>query len=490
MVSGDHSNPVRPKSLSPAAEARTPCLPVERAPNIAILAIVFAFFVLGLLVIGDPGRRVFDEGWYVPAAWKMVDLGVIQNREHPMLGKEVIALFIKLFGTTWVAVRLGPLLMAALGLLGFMRAHFALTRCARSTIYFGLLVAGNCLYFTTARTALLDPIMLGFAGLGLALMIEALRGTRFRLAKMAGAGLLMGCAMATKWSVAPLYAVMGLAILFVFRRTPAAAFLYAAVFGISSVIVYLLTFMPLTVDPKYPVPITDWFALHRSMVWYLGNLFATHPYSSPWWIWPLGGGTMWFYDGLPTGGDRIIVLAQNFLAVPITLPAIVVGAAALVRSKSWSLGLPAIVFATAAVFWMASGKPVLFLFHYNLSSIMGLSVAAQLLTWRWYGLWKRASQAYLVSYGLVFAALFPAISGLPWKNALSIYSQLPGWRHKEGAENRKYFIENLVETNAMSRLCMRYPGRYRCDLVVPSTKTVPEDEIDGESFRRYDASDR
>ena len=60
--------------------------------------IALAFLALLLFRLGIPSRPYFDEIHYLPAARGLLNGTDWLNREHPMLGKELLAAGIGLFG--------------------------------------------------------------------------------------------------------------------------------------------------------------------------------------------------------------------------------------------------------------------------------------------------------------------------------------------------------------------------------------------------------
>ena len=83
------------------------------------MTLLFAALVFWHL--GIPSKPYFDEIHYVPAARAMLARRMA-NPEHPMLGKEAIALSIRLLGDTPFAWRLPSALTGCLGLFAFGRA--------------------------------------------------------------------------------------------------------------------------------------------------------------------------------------------------------------------------------------------------------------------------------------------------------------------------------------------------------------------------------
>ena len=80
----------------------------------AVLAL--AFWLACLPHLTAVPHAYFDEVHYLPAARELLALDEFTNREHPLLGKELIALGIALFGDNPVGWRLLPTLLGTLAL--------------------------------------------------------------------------------------------------------------------------------------------------------------------------------------------------------------------------------------------------------------------------------------------------------------------------------------------------------------------------------------
>jgi 4-amino-4-deoxy-L-arabinose transferase-like glycosyltransferase len=77
------------------------------------------------------------------------------------VGKELIALSMKLVGDTPFGWRLPSAIVGTLGLFAAMRAMWWATLSRRATLVFGVLMATNFIWFVIARIAMLDMAMGG-----------------------------------------------------------------------------------------------------------------------------------------------------------------------------------------------------------------------------------------------------------------------------------------------------------------------------------------
>lgn len=434
----------------------------HRDPMIASMAICLAFFLLGLVNLGQPQVLYFDESWYLPAAAKMLKNLELINREHPPLAKELIALFYWAFGGSWMSARIGSLVFGTIGLYGFQRAHFYLTRSFWSTALFGVLVATNCLYFTTSRAALLDPYMLGFAGIALAFFTRAMVDENRQLRNFVFAGISMGLAMACKWTIAPLAAFMAVATIIRFRADWRRLLVLGASAAVPAFVVYALTFLPYLFTTIHPLEVSEFFSLHRVMAFHLGIYMGEHPYQSQWWEWPLGRGHMWFFDGEGVKVDRVIVLSQNPISTLISAPAIIAGAIIFLRKCDYSIGAALLAYFIALGFWAIGHKPNLYLYHYNLPSVFALSLVAQLIvTFRQ----KAIHIAALVIAAMqisAFAYFWPITSGALLHGRMERLTDHYGWRENPTAHIRRKPRSDAVEIREWAKNCIHAPSRVEC----------------------------
>lgn len=72
------------------------------------IALALAFWALLLVRLTIPTKPYFDEVHYLPAAREYWALGKFVNREHPLLGKELIAIGMQLFGDRPLGWRIFP----------------------------------------------------------------------------------------------------------------------------------------------------------------------------------------------------------------------------------------------------------------------------------------------------------------------------------------------------------------------------------------------
>ncbi|AQT81482.1 dolichyl-phosphate-mannose--protein mannosyltransferase [Mycolicibacterium litorale] len=218
---------ISPGPLVPVADFG----PLDRIEGWVATAIVTALAALTRLMnLGSPtdaGTPIFDEKHYAPQAWQLLhNFGVEDNPGfglvvHPPVGKQLIAIGEALFGYNGVGWRFTG---AVLGVVMVALVVRIVRRISRSTLVgaiAGLLLIADGVSFVAARTALLDIFLTFFAVAAFGALIVDRDQVRERMhnalleGRIAetpwgprlgvrwwrfGAGVLLGLAVATKWS--------------------------------------------------------------------------------------------------------------------------------------------------------------------------------------------------------------------------------------------------------------------------------------------------
>jgi dolichyl-phosphate-mannose-protein mannosyltransferase len=430
------------------AEPMPRALRTDRDPLGWCLLLTIAFEALVLWRIGIPTRYYFDEVHYVPAALKLLDL-IPANREHPLLGKEVIAGFIHLLGDRPLAWRLGPALFGGLGLLAFSRLTWHLTLRRRATITATALLAANFMWFIQSRIAMLDMISAGLCMVGLWQFAAALRTTRTGRARLhlIASGLALGLSLGAKWSGAPALMMPGLAFLILRLRetgplrigrrgagpikgvtlTEAALWL-----GLFPLAVYWATYLPAMFYPHHAVAPLGFLEQHELMIRLQDSVKKPHPYRTFWYQWVGDWRGIWYLFENVDGAQRGIVMIGNPVAMIAGVFAFAWGLWAAACRRRWDALAFAVLYAACLGMWIVNGKPVQFYYHYLLPGafLMGLLALALDSLWDRRDRWRLLATGVMTLSVVLFFAFYPIISGvpLPYKSAYNYWMWLPSWR--------------------------------------------------------------
>lgn len=297
--------------------------------------------------LGDPQRQMFDEVYYAKdscayvATLEECDLTEVQNEVHPPLGKWLIGAGIQLFGYDSFGWRVAAAFagMLTVGLL-YALGRRLLNSTLAATIAAGLL-AIDFLHIVQSRISMLDVFVPLFGVAAFLFLVidrdqllelvdrgEPLPSRVFGRPWRMGAGVMVGAAVATKWSGGLLL----IALLFVSLAWEIAARRRAEVAGpvpstiaeagpnigicllLIPLIVYVLTYIGRLDGALLTLPWSDgsWVRAFLSeqaqMYDFHSGLEATHHYQSPAWTWLiLKRPVAYFYDNLDNGNVQEIM---------------------------------------------------------------------------------------------------------------------------------------------------------------------------------------
>ena len=276
----------------------------------------------------------FDEIYHARTGYEHAHALSTYETTHPPLGKDLMALSIRLFGMTPFAWRLAGCLTGILMLPVMWLLALSLFRNTRTALFCCVLFACDCMHFTQTRIATIDSFPVLFMML-MFLFMAKWRGMNLFSGRLSRtfpplllSGAFMGLAIASKWIGC--YGAVGLAVLFfarfaeqirLWRRAkacagddPALAAAAAAFPGRAGLTVAwcCLSFVlvPLAIYCASYIPYLShfgpvvWNARTFRRIWdaqtlmfdYHKNLVATHFFSSPWYEWPLIVKPMWYYS--------------------------------------------------------------------------------------------------------------------------------------------------------------------------------------------------
>lgn len=422
--------------------------PPQRDPLIWVLGIAAVFFLVALIRLGTPSMPMFDEIHYLPAARRLIDLTSRLNPEHPLVGKESIALGILLFGDNSWGWRLPGVLLGTAGLFGAIRAVWWASRSRMATILFGVLFASNFIWFMIARIAMLDMAMGAFFALAMWQWVLAWQRPEHGRRHLILTGLFMGLSLGAKWNAAPLMILPGL--LFAWDRfralhgkrrlafpiardvgpVPGVSLVEAFVWlGVLPVLVYFATFLPAFFYAQDPLTLKGLIPFQQYMLKLQDSVVKPHTYMSRWWQWVFNIRPIWFLYENVDGAQRGVLMVGNPFTMIAVLPALVLCLYDGLRGDRLRLGV-ALLYVFAVGFWALNGKPVQFYYHYMLAA--GFAIAAlALVLGEWWENGLRWPAALSVGLALVlFLGFYPIISAaaLPAKDSFATYTWLKSWR--------------------------------------------------------------
>ena len=350
-------------------------------PRRAALAIAIVAESLFAWRVTTPHKPMFDEVYYVPAARDLLNLWGPSNIEHPLLAKESIALGIALFGDNPLGWRFFSTVAATGVVVGVFAILWLGLRRLRPAILGSAVVILNFTVFVQARIAMLDGFMAGFVVLALAAMLWSMRATtrgstwrRWLLASV-----LLGLAVAAKWTAAPYVAFAALAYLLLHNPlrwpgvNPVAAI---AALGIVSIATYFATFAPAFLYAFHPLTWDGLLPFQLEMFHRQTQVLPPHTYQSRWWSWPLDIRPIWYLYEPVDGAQRGILMLGNPVVMWGGLVAVLACGWVWLRRRDIAGGAATMLWVASIAMWAVIPKSLGFFYYYYLSSIwLGIAIA-------------------------------------------------------------------------------------------------------------------
>lgn len=441
---------------APASFPLETAAPVHpRDPLAWCFALTGLFALMAGWRLAAPSIPYFDEVHYLPAARELLALftggfGDYLNREHPLLGKELIALGIGLFGDNPMGWRIMPLAFGTLALFASVRALWLASLDRFATAAFGVLLATGFHLFVQSRIAMLDVFMAAFLAVAAWQFAGAIRQPETGRWRLALTGAALGCAMAAKWNAVPLAMLPGLAFfaarisagrrrLFLSRRgapVPGMTLIEACVWlGIVPLITYALTFLPGYWLEAYlrPSPLAEHglIGLHGEILALQQQVLIPHAYQSNWPQWMLNTRGIWYLYEMVDGAQRGVLLIGNPLTMLLGLPALAWCLVSGTWRGDWAKLAMVIGYGAALGLWLIAPKPVQFYYHYFVPGFFLLGALALALSDLRRAGWGRglAWGTLAVSAGL-FALFYKVLAAAPLESAMSFakWMWLASWR--------------------------------------------------------------
>jgi dolichyl-phosphate-mannose--protein O-mannosyl transferase len=407
--------------------------------------IALAFLALLLFRLGIPSRPYFDEIHYLPAARGLLNGTDWLNREHPMLGKELLAVGIGLIGDHPFAWRLPSAIAAAFTVFAAMRALWFASLRRFATIAYGLLLASGFFLLVHGRIAMLDAFMVAFLALAFWQCAAAVREPEHGRRSLALAGAGIGLALAVKWNAAPLAPLPGLAFLAIrfhacgwkgllgHRGAPVPGIRLAEAalwLGLFPLALYSLTYLPAWFIEPAEVAQRGFIGLHEMMIRMQESVVKPHPYQSTWTDWIIDRRAIWYFYEPADGAQRGVLLIGNPVSMILGLPALLWCAWAALRHKRADAGAVAVIYALSLGFWIVAAKPIQFYYHYFVPSMALLAALALALDELRRGKLAWLAWTALVATLGVFAWFYPILSSAPLsgERAFENWMWLDSWR--------------------------------------------------------------
>ncbi|MEM3880974.1 MAG: glycosyltransferase family 39 protein, partial [Candidatus Bathyarchaeia archaeon] len=399
----------------------------------------------------------FDEVYFARTAENYLRLEQPYEWTHPPLGKLIQAAGIALFGYSPFGWRVMGVIAATLMIPVLYMLGKTLFESWIGGFTAAFLLTFDFMHFTMARMGTADTYVVLFSLASQLFFLLYLKnvlksGWGTSVKPLFWAILFFALGFATKWIVLYGFAAQ-LAILAALRLREVAKLdkgltgkLYAftdppfatvVAFLLLAILVYFLTYIP---DILAGRSIVNVLGLQGGMLNYHATLTASHPFSSPWWTWPLLLRPVWLYVSyLPLNVKSTIVLLGNPAVWWIGF-ACIIGIAIFAvnrfrkaaERRIHAVGLPALFILAFFFFqWLPYVliSRVTFLYHFYVNVPFLCLAAAYFISTYWSNRWvKVAAMAYFASTVALFALFYPVISGMPASTSfIDSLKWLNGW---------------------------------------------------------------
>lgn len=414
----------------------------------------------------------FDEIYHVRNAIEIVNGQFMYPSVHPLLGTNIIAFFILLFGNNPFAWRIGGVLfsIAMLPIVYLLSKRlFNTTRyCTISTLLFAL----DFMHLTTARIATLEPFSIFFIILMYYFMslyfYTSFLDTKFlqQLIYLLACGISTSLAIATKWTGC--YSAVGIAIIFFINfGTRIKEYLiakkkfkqkiyvdnieeklchkiinYYPRYLIITIIFNILVFILLPILTYLFVHIIDhiWrdsFSISNMIKQiqytynYHINLQATHPFQSQWYQWILNIRPIWYYIKRIDNYAYSITCMSHPLITLACFSSLIYSIYLYIRHKAkiTSLTIIFIGFLSALLPWMLVQRCV-FAYHFYPSTLFYILILVYMIRYLElkYKTYKITKIFIIVSI-IIFIIFLPATCGFEtYQSYLNGFlTWLPSW---------------------------------------------------------------
>jgi predicted membrane-bound dolichyl-phosphate-mannose-protein mannosyltransferase len=247
----------------------------------------------------------FDEIYFGRTAYEIMHNIPVYENTHPYLGKHLIIPGIKLFGMTPFGWRFMNVLFA--GLLIFMAYYFGLHLFKKQEYGFisAFLMTYSFMHLSQARVGLIDTFGVLFVFISYFYLYRFI--VQQQLSRLLISGVFFGLAASVKWSA--VFAALGflfIALYLLLSRYPLQKrfsgyrlLMYGVLsYGLIAFTVYAFSFFDIYGHTHSVQSIINY---NTNMYNYHSTLQATHPYSSPWWSWPLDMKPMGYYKEMKHG---------------------------------------------------------------------------------------------------------------------------------------------------------------------------------------------
>jgi dolichyl-phosphate-mannose--protein O-mannosyl transferase len=377
----------------------------------------------------------FDEIYFVRAAEEILSKIEPYESTHPPLGKIILATGIYLFGYNPFGWRIMGVIFATLMIPIIYYFGKLLTGSNFGALISSLLLALDFMHFTMGRIATVDTFLIFFSIISQLFFYIYYRnltkqGWDTSTRPLFIAVIFFSLALSTKWIA--LFGFSAQIVLFLIllnrRFIPSRykpllesemnkrriLFTISALFAVAA-IVYLLSYTPYMALGH---SLKDVYDKQWSMFSYHLGLTSDHPFSSPWWSWPIIIRPVWLHvSEMATGVTSTIVAMGNPAIWWVGLISMRVTIEKFIKERDLASMFIVFVFFLQWLPYAFISRP-LFLYHYYLNVPIICLATASFVNSVWHSeKGKTMGILYLFIVGILFFLYYPVISGHPVSNS-------------------------------------------------------------------------
>jgi dolichyl-phosphate-mannose--protein O-mannosyl transferase len=405
-------------------------------------AIFMAGWSLFLLGITHPDSLYWDEVNYIPAVRSLLK-GVIENREHPPLAKELMSLGLIVFGDTPLGWRFMTSMFGALSLTGIYLWSLALFQAERPAILAVIFTAFNQMLYVESRTANIDIFMVTFMLGALTAFTASWRATtpekRRMLIMLSGA--CFGLSAACKWiGVVPWMISIGIVVVVKQFQLWRVRFedphgldwyspsLWSGVrpvdwwigLGVIPLALYYLAFLP-----TYGlISLPEFLEMHVNVFVAMSNSHQPPILLSHWTTWAFDlhpnyfTFTPWVTDAKGHTTASVVALLGNPLVIWLGLPAICLCVRDWIMRRRFDAMLISAFYLGLYLFWAVSPRAAtMFTYYFPPAMVLGVALA-YILTQTSLARQSMLANGMVIACALTFLMFLPLISAgvgiTPW----------------------------------------------------------------------------
>lgn len=388
---------------------------------------VFLFIVIAstfffLYKIKNVSSYIFDELHYLNAVKGMLASNILDNLEHPPLGKFFIYSSMHLFGDDPLFWRLPSAIMGGLSIGMIYLIVDLIIKDYFIAFFMALISVFNFMIFVNARTAILEIFMLAFVLVASYFLIKfRVREENKNFNLFLGA-LFSGVAIASKWSA--VFVLFPLIVCLIDWKKWKSVLWFGATVYYANFICYLPYMLFRAKDQIFFSDL--FFKFYKRMLDLLNSVHGTHPYDAKWYTWIIMKRPIWLHFAPdPTNANYhqgIIEMANPLLMIIGLISLIYLLVKVIIKfSKKDFKNFESIflfVFLFSWGIWNFTGRSFSFFYYFLVNYTMYMISIPYMLN----DIFKRKMYQYITlsiiligSIGL-FYYFYPILSGKPFLN--------------------------------------------------------------------------